>query len=294
MQDTPSHSEEGRIVARGLAAALVSAPHVYLGMLVAVAVHEFVGHGLVSLFVGGQFRGVMLDFSGMGWADITTPPTGPFRQAIVLLGGPASTTILGFLLFGTAWPIRRHPHVALPVTILAGHHALEGTSYAFWNAVYISVFNPQPGADIGDIGRAVEHFPSVHLPVMVLAGVLMVLSIWILTAMLLWIVESYLYAGRRLHGATLLAWAGGVAIMPAGGWFLFDWNLLLPGMGHWPNGVAVVLHAVMGALLIFKRFRPEPVRCARGAMIASAAAGFGLMALMAALVGLWLRYGVTW
>ncbi len=287
----PTHPEMNRPLPFAAATALVAAPYVYPGMLIAVAVHEFVGHGLVSLLVGGQFHGVMLDFSGMGWAAVTQPTTSPGRDAVVLLGGPGSTTFLGLALLCVAWLVRHRPYTSLPLTIVGGQCALEGTSYAFWNSVSFSILAEQGD---GDIGRAIELFPDLRLPIMVLAGLLMALSIWSITALLLWLIESHIHAGMRLKGAALPAWAIAASLIPAGAWFLFDWDMLLPGMGHWPNAAAVALHFLAGASLMFKRPSPEPVEAARRSFLTSMAVGCGLLIVMVAVIGFWLRHGVMW
>ena len=286
-----THPKKKRPFPCGAAIALLAALYVYPGMLIAVAVHEFIGHGLVSLLLGGQFHGVMLDFSGMGWAAVTQPAMSPVRDAVVLLGGPGSTTLLGLALLCVAWLVRHRPYTSLPLTIVGGQCALEGTSYAFWNSVSFSILAGQGDADIG---RVIELFPDLRLPIMVLAGLLMTLSVWSITALLLWLIESYIHAGVRLKGSTLLAWAMVASLIPAAAWFLFDWDMLLPGMGHWPNAAAVALHFLAGLSLILKRPSPEPVEATRRSLVFSMAVGCGLLIVMVTVIGLWLRHGIMW
>lgn len=267
----------------------VAVIYVYPGMLIAVAVHEFVGHGLVSLLVGGQFRGVMLDFNGMGWAAV--PTTSLIAEAVTLLGGPLSTSLTGLVLLYLAWIIGHRPYSSLPLTIVGAQCALEGTSYAFWNAVSVSLFGTMDGADIS---RLVEIFPVSLLPIMTLAGLLMILSVWAVTAQLLWLIESHLHDGARLRGVGL--WMGilVVTLIPSSAWFLFDWDLLLPGMGPWPNVAAVALHLLAGASLAFRRPVPKRVEVSYRSLAVSLCVGFGIFTVLTTAIGIWLRHGVMW
>lgn len=291
MQTVPADPESHRPLPVGIATVLLAALYIYPGTLIAVAVHEFVGHGLISMLLGGGFHGVMLDFGGMGWAAFTQPSSSPISEALVLRGGPVSTTLVGFVLLSLAWLLRYRPYISLPLTVVGGQCALEGTSYAFWNAVSVFVFGAM---DDGDIGRVVEIYPDLQLPIMIVAGLLMTLSIWSVTTLLLWLIESHVYAGVRLHGAGLRSWAIAVSLIPASTWFLFDWNLLLPGMRHWPNVAAVALHLLAGATLVFKRPGPERAEASWRSLAISISVGFGLLIVFVTAIGVWLRHGVMW
>lgn len=71
----------------------------YIGIISAVVVHEAVGHGLVAMALGGEFRGIGVYWDGMGWADVDFAGLSPIRQAWVLAGGFLSTTLVAAILF---------------------------------------------------------------------------------------------------------------------------------------------------------------------------------------------------
>ena len=71
----------------------------YLGLLLAVVVHELVGHGLVALALGGTFRGFTIHWDAMGWAAVSPPAVdGVWRHVAILSGGIMATTIVGSAL----------------------------------------------------------------------------------------------------------------------------------------------------------------------------------------------------
>lgn len=284
----PSQTTMSRqsVVRYVIAVALVL-PYVYLGILIAVSVHEFVGHGLVAELVGGTFHGVQVDFDGMGRAfAFIAPEAEPWKHKAILGGGVLSTIVTGIATLLLSWRARRRPTLALPLLAIAANLVLEGSSYLFWNAVH-----PLPP---GDIAWLVSGNPLARVACIFIGGIVMLAGIWCATALAMWIAESWLNEGKRFQGRTrfiILAVVGGV---PGVAWFTFDWDRLAPGLAAWPNLAGLFVHLVSAASLAPMRWRLERIQSNRYSILISATAGWALMSMAIIVIGLWLRNGLTW
>lgn len=268
-------------------AALVLVPFAYFGLLFAVAVHEVIGHGLMSLAVGGEFLGFQLDFDGMGYALIPLATgTETWQQILVLSGGVVATSILGACLLSCAYVFRRRPWVSLPMVVVSFDLLLEGIPYVFWNAL-----KPVPP---GDIGMILTMTDSIWLRVVLIAlgGALMVAVVWGLTALFYVILESWLSDGRGLRGKARVLLLAMLGVVPAMSWFVFDWNQLTPGIGATPNIVGALLHVLAAASLLWISPRVLQLRSDRGAGLA-AIVGWSLAAVSIAATAMWFRDGVV-
>ena len=277
-----------RFTHRYALAVLLALPFVYFGMLLATAVHEFIGHGLVTLAVGGSFTGVQLQFDGSGCAWFAFEPrrAEPWKLIAIRLGGVVSTIVVGLILLILSFRTRRSPCLALPLVALAANHLLEGPPYLFWNALH-----PLPP---GDIGPIVATRPPARAACIAVGGTLMLATIWLCTALVLWVAESWLNDGQRLEGRRRLALLATIAGLGGAAWFVGDWDQLAPGLGIWPSLVGLLLHVLAAASLWRTRWHLDPVPFSVRNALTSLAAGWGMATAAVLVIALWLRDGLYW
>ncbi len=285
-----SQSRPWHPLRRALGVAVLFLPYAGLGVFAAVAVHEVVGHGLTAEALGGTFRGVLIDFDSHGRAFLTFPPREPdWTWMAILLGGVVSTSIVGILLLSSGLRWRGQPALALPLLILAFNCLLEGPAYAFWNAV-------RPGNE-GDIAEflALASSPAWRPAILIVSGLLMVASIWTMTALLFQITERWIAEDGQLRGVWRLALLLLVfGALPGGLWFAFDWNGSIPGIGALPSVVGAGLHMSAAVSLYWIRFRPCVVRPSARALTVSAILGWAAVTTVVFVAAVWLRHGLCW
>ena len=283
---SPPPGPRGVGAPRGLLAATVALlPFGYVGVLLAVVVHEVVGHGLVATLLGGSFEGFWIDFDGMGSASTGAPEGGePWGAVAVLAGGIVATSLLGALLFAAGYALRRRTWLALPVVVVSFGLMTEGISYAFWNGV-----RPVPPGDVGRILRWVEE-PALGVGVVLVSGVLLLAATWAFTALGFAVLQAWLRPGGELRGRArgwVLAWIG---LAPGLAWLNLDWDQLAPGIGLLPNVAGLVLHLAAAASLLWIRPRLRGP-CRVGGWLAATLVGWGLAAATVLAIALWLPAG---
>lgn len=285
--DDPSAGPHRSWGYRAILSILLTASYAYLGLLGAVAVHEFIGHGLVALVVGGTFTGVQLNFDGMGWAWAAPPPDATWGQITTIkLGGVASTIALGLALMPLSVRFRRTPWLAIPLLVVAANLLLEGAPYMFWNAVH-----PAPPGDLCDLARANL---SARIACIAFGGAVTVAAIWCVIGMALWTTEAWINDGRRLAGyvrlVTLLSFGLGSGAM----WFIFDWDNLAPGLGQYPNIIGCALHLVAALSQLPTRWSIHAVRPSSTCAVISITIGLLTTGAATTIVAMWLRRGISW
>lgn len=258
--------------------------YAYIGALFAVAVHEIIGHGLISLLVGGDFKGFMISFEAYGWAD--TPSAFESRDTAVpvLIGGAGSTIVAGFVMGCAAWNSRKRLVVGGPLAVIAANLLLEGGLYMLVNGIY--------AVPPGDFGHLIEIAPVFRWPVIIVGAVVtvstMILSVGYLTLMM----RSLTRAGRDLPRRGCVALGMLVALTGAGAELAFDWNALAPGIGVWPDIGLTVLWVSIALAVTSKLPSSETAPTSMRAVCISAAVGVALLAAALLAIGLWLRHGV--
>lgn len=220
----------------------------YGTMLLAVTIHEVIGHGLVALALGGHFEGFEIAWDGMGYAtayaDDGAPP---WHELMVLAGGVAATTMFGVLSLALS---RRHAAGSLfrPLYLAISLNCLlDGIPYIFWNSMY-----PVPA---GDIGRILHECgsPVLRWTLVGLSGPAMVAAVFLPNKLLFDTLSARFLTDPQstvLH-ATFLATAF-IALPNAFGWLLFDWNQLAPGIGLLPNLIGILLSLLVAAWLLVR------------------------------------------
>lgn len=280
---------EGRGLARNLAALfLFFLPVLYLGIILAVALHEIAGHGLAAHVLGGRFNGFGLRLDGMGWAEVDVRDLSPSVQALVFLAGALATTFFSLILFALGLAFRRRTHAHLALFLLAFICLQDGQPYFFWDAIFL--------AGIGDFSRIANLFPSLALRIatialcgLMTAGGIILFNTWFLKAACRLVDE-----GNRttLRGRAALSIM--MLTLQAVGWFMFPWDQVVPGIGLLPGLSAMAL--TIATLLFHVRPRrlesrggpPHPEQFFRTPMLVAWTACLGT----AAGIALWLQKGV--
>jgi hypothetical protein len=238
--------------ARIVAAVVYVLPVAYFAMLLALAVHEVVGHGLIAEAVGGDWRGFRMGLDGMGSALSLSPD---HHRIWVLAGGLVSTTVLGLLLLAIAWRVRG-PLLGLGLGITALVMFTE-IPYGFWDAIQVG-----SRGDVGKILRRVDS-EALRWVLVVGQGALYVGGMFLASLVVFRHVERLLGPLGRV-GAWVVA--GAMVVGMGAGFLSFDWDHLVPGIGVWPSVGAVALQIAIAVLLVRMRRREvEVAAVSRGA-----------------------------
>ena len=276
-----------RLLGAIVIAFIVLAPYGYLGVLLGVAVHEIMGHGLASVALGGQFFGFQLDFDGMGWAFVALPASAPaWKHVVMLSAGILATSVTGTALLLPAWLLRKRPWLGLPLLVVSFAVLMDGIPYLFWNAVH-----PVPP---GDIGRVLEITGSTvaRASLIAVGAILMIGLTWFFTAGIFGGIQSWVTGGGEFTGGFRL-----LSLLMLGAvlaWSMeFDWDQIAPGIDPIPNLVGWVLHPLVALSLMW--LRPAPVKpVASGGVLLTGIVGWIMAGVSILCTALWFRQGVFW
>lgn len=254
----------------------------YLGLLLAVTVHEVLGHGLTAVLYGGRFEAFYVTFDGMGAAWSSAPG----HRIEVLAGGTIAQIALGTLLLAASALLRRRLLLRAGLLVLAFNLFLDGLPYGFWDAVYLG--------GRGDVSRILAHdaWAGHRALFLLVLGGLYVGSVALTCRMLFRTLEDDLGA-LSLGAASTLALAMVVGV--GAGSAAFDWNQLVPGADLVPTWGSIGLQVVVGLWLVVTRRRevvPQPVPGRHWKIAISAS--WILCAAAVFAVAVWLRHGVRW
>lgn len=271
-------------------------PALYWAHIIAVVVHEVIGHGLVALLLGGRFDGFMISPDAFGWAHAYIPYDAEgylWRQSLVYAGGSVSTFFVGLIFLAG---LARLPKLSAParLSILIAAYALltEGTSYLFFTSIHPT------GGDWAIILELSGH------PIWMRWAFVLIGAIGFLSA----IVGCFWY-GLRTWAGVLQSWGvvyestgfmwvavpGVLIALPA---FVFNWDQLAPGLWYWPNIFMLVIESVLSFTLAIRGFKHPEVELGRPATRAGwALIGIVNTTLSIAIFGLcWLvfQHEVLW
>jgi hypothetical protein len=266
-------------------------PLAYVGMILAVAVHEVLGHGLAAWLVGGTFAGFVLQWDSMGWAYVEAQDGAPASHEIVILSaGILVTTLVGSLLLALAIGLRERLFMRLAASIFSVCFLLEGLPYLFWSALC-------PTLPLGDPARIIELSASqtIRWTFVATGAVLTVAATFIPVAVPFRAAEGWLASGgplsqRRRFVALLLL----VVVPAATSEFLFDWNQLVPGIGLWPPVCGTGLFVAASGWLYYRPPSEVDVRLPLSTAIWPVVGSWSLAVGVVVAVILWLSDGVTW
>lgn len=259
-QDLAYHYQEPAVLPssfhsflRSIILALFFIPMSYLGLIAAVFIHEFIGHGLMAWLCGEAFRGFTLQWDGMGWADINIPKPGPVG-ILIMAAGMAATTFFGLLTLAAAvWISNRLLFLRLGLFLLAFNCLLEGPPYAFWNA-----YHPTCPGDMGQLLLLVDNPQTWRGGFLLVGGLITAGALFFVPALILSSIEHWLTPGKNLRGwprvLTLLL----LTLLITSGEMTFDWNQLAPGLNCLPQLVAVPLQFLIAVVLYFLPWHVPP------------------------------------
>ena len=270
---------------RTLQVVLILLPFAYLGMLLAVVVHEALGHGLATVLLGGRFMAFIVRFDGMGFAVTLLPPEAPaWKHTVMLAAGVTSTIVSGTIFLVIAKRVRA-AIISLVLIVIAINLAIEGSSYLLWNSIH--------AVPPGDIGLIISSSgsPLLRMTLIGLGGLLSLGFSWCSIAMLFRRLEHCIAVGGQLCGGQRAAILGLVAVLFGLPWFVFDWNLLAPGLGQLPNWSFAATGAVCAATLYPIHSRLPACPPSKRQLVGTAMVGFGLLGATILVIALWLTPG---
>lgn len=276
--------------------ALFLAPIVYISQILAVAVHEIIGHGLATASLGGRFDGFVLRSDGMGWVLSILPLDATKTDMIIFLAsGVTATTLAGLIFLILTYVFRKRLSVRLSLLVLSFSLLMEGIPYIFWNS-----YHPVPP---GDIGQIITLWHNAQLPgeiricafLVVISGFVFFTMTFFLYALLFQGIEEALLAGGRFSPKerfwTLLIF---LAVPGSAVWFMFDWNQIAPGIGVVPCVVGAVSTLISAAILYRFSLRPSSyvpeMNITRYHLLLS----YGCLVIIVALTLFWFQNGVRW
>ncbi len=208
-------------------------PVAYIGTLVTVIIHEIIGHGLTGILIGGKATGLLLRADGFGSVLFSEFPNNIPGMVAMFLAGPLATLVVGSVAIIFAWIWRKSYFLSLTLLILGANMLLEGPPYLFWNA-----YNHIPP---GDVGKIFELIPSTALmnSILIVGGIVTLVSIILVNIAFVKMAERWIGNGIVLTKGKRFSVFLLIFLMQATSWFIFDWNLLAPGLGQLPNLVGV-------------------------------------------------------
>lgn len=223
---------------------LFSLPVLYLGILLAVFLHEVVGHGLTSALLGGRFNGFGILLDGMGWADVDLAGMSDPGKALVFLGGAFYTTVFALFWGALSLVFKRNYFLRLTFLLWAGTSLLDGLPYFFWDAIYLG--------GIGDFSMIwmLYRNPGLRMLSIGLCGPLMIAAIVLFNVHYYRIGYAWLGEGKPVKRREKVMLALVIVLLQVLAWFSLDWNQLIPGIGSLPNILAVAIILVTHISLV--------------------------------------------
>jgi hypothetical protein len=223
-------------------------PLVYVGMILAVGVHEILGHGVGAELMGHTFTKFTLLPDGMGWANYDyTHEITDFENLFILLAGPVSTYIASIIFFVLAFSLRKKIFASLTFLVLGFTQLMDGAPYMLWN----SILPVEPG-DFGGVLTIVPEYRGLFIVLgasMLIFGIIF-FNMYVFRLIINWLGNISTFLTRFLVILVLF-------FAQAGAWFIFDWNQLAPGIGFWPQITAVVITGLVSLVLLFHKPNTE-------------------------------------
>jgi hypothetical protein len=227
-------------------------PVLYLGIILSVTLHEILGHGLVALAMGGKFKGFGLYPDGMGWADIDVSGLSEPRIAFVLFAGGSCTAIASLIGIALGMAMRKRFHAHAGLLLCAFVCLMDGMPYFFWDAIYLS--------GVGDISGIYRMYPIplLRIGVISISGLLMAAGIIAFNVLVFGISNRRMSEGGNVNLRGRISISALLLLLQAAGWFSFNWNELVPGVGLLPGISAMALTAAVLAILLSRGVQAEP------------------------------------
>ena len=280
-------ASRGRFGKRLFALLVFLLPAAYVATLLAVIVHEVVGHGGTALLLGGQLQGFEVHWDAMGWARIRLPSgTTTAGYALHLAGGASATAFLGAALLGMALRLRKCLFGSMALAVASSAFVLDGSIYMFWSS-----WLPNPPGDFSRIIAMTS--PSPWRWVFLCLGfTLTVVFAFFPMALVVRAAAGWVFDGRPVTAgrrATMPALIGtGYAL----GQVAFNWDQLVAGIGNLPRIAGVITGLAMAVALWYVPIPLQkesiPFNRAYGPMALS----LGSLLALGLAMALWLTKGI--
>jgi hypothetical protein len=234
-----------------LALFLVSAPVLYLGAILAVSIHEIIGHGLMAQILGGRLKGFGIGLDGMGWADVGVKGFSAQRMVAMYLGGAVGTTLCALAFFALGKAFRKNALARLVFCLLGFVFMLDGLPYYFWDAIFLG--------GIGDFSMVSNIYAgsALRIGTIALSGLLMAAMIALFNAWYYRIAIRFVGEAKPASMKSKIAASLMIFLQQACCWFVFDWNQLVPGVGILPSATGTAAAAITLLYMIFSAERVE-------------------------------------
>lgn len=227
----------------------------YIGIISAVVVHEAVGHGLVAMALGGEFRGIGVYWDGMGWADVDFAGLSPIRQAWVLAGGFLSTTLVAAILFFVSFRARKRSMLAIFVTPVAFAFLSDCAPYFFWDALF--------KGGIGDVSGILRIFPNqaLRLAIVIVSAALLLAGIILFNALMYHHLRRIFGIGNHPKRQKIIIVSALFALQTMA-WLSFDWSQIVTvaGINLWAHLTHITLTAIgLGGVVAYSERRKNRI-----------------------------------
>ena len=232
-------------------------PIAYVATIIAVAVHEILGHGIATVLLGGDFTGFVLKWDGMGLAYCFLPRTATTLVRILLLmAGIIATTIASVIALYLSYFFRKKTSIQLAFIVISFFCMMQGVPYVLWNA-----YHPVPPGDIGKVillicGQQPPHDSVIRWTFLTLGILLFVVTTFYFCVSIFRKMEEIILNGSQFTGrARVIALCTFLVGPGVVGWFKFDWNQVAPGIGILPCVVGAL--SILTVAIILFWYRPD-------------------------------------
>lgn len=275
-----------KFIRRALCVLLILLPLALVCNLAATMVHEVLGHGGVTLTLGGQLNGFDLHPSATGHAWTTFPPGSPTWKYIAMLAGGSGVSFLVGLVLLLLGARTRRPIPSLVLLVQSFALLLDGPAYYFWSSI------AQDGS--GDAARIIQlaQTPAIRPILIAVSALLALAATWCLTALLFRNLERWLGREGRLAGGYRLIVLAVLGLLPAAMWFPTDWSEIGVDMGLLPNIVGASMHVLCAGSLWWVRYCPRASCPSRRAAGVAMGGTWAVAVALFAVTWLWLQHGV--
>ena len=237
-------------------------PIAYMAIIIAVLVHEILGHGLFTMILGGKFLGFTVLVDGMGWVNIDVTGVSQGAIAMMLLSGALLTNLLAIVLFALSYKLRKNNIMSITLLFFALSFLMDGVPYFLWDAIY------QGG--IGDVSNILKLYPkeSLRISIIIINGILGILGLVFFNFSFM--EKAVVWYGRidntteldpssreKMFRRNRMVMAAVIYVIQALAWLSFDWTQLIPvpNVGIVPSLVAIILTGItlIGFLVLNNR-----------------------------------------
>jgi len=284
------------IIKRAILVVLFIFPIAYVAEILAVTIHEVLGHGLSAVVFGGSFSGFVIKDDAMGWAFSSLPSNASHWAHILYLGsGVIATTVAGLLFLWGTLLVRDRAYIHISLLLLSFMCMMDGIPYLLWNS-----YHPVPP---GDLGKIIAIWRVGQLPwAVAIREIFLVIGCLLFCASTAYFytaifarMETLILDGGQFCGPSRL-WALLLLLGVPGAiaWFTFDWNQLAPGVGILPCVVGALSVLIMAFILFWFRLKMNSNSSVPPPTWKLLAASWGLLAVTVVVIEFWLQHGVTW